>query len=346
MNIAVVRRTVRAETEQANQNLSRTVAGLVWWLVLSGIIVLLYAIAIGTLSASASVAMVLHEFSRAALNAGWALAAGALTGFLFGIPRTLQRDEAPSGKTQAVNTNLEQISDWLTKILVGVGLTQLQRLPDDLWRLGQTFPLNNDPALGIALFLNFVIAGFFCGYLLTRLFLTGAFEAVEKSLSVITERAGAFEKAGQFGQALSEYERALDQITSTTAKGEKRRIYEGLIFNSLYAPPPEGFDSAIRYAERYNAEEPTSPSATILAYLAAANGQKFLHRQDEGAGDAALAPIREQALRAVSRALQVDPAVKPLLQMMFNPRHPVKSPGDDDLEVFFGDPEFRALLGE
>lgn len=82
----------------------------------------------------------------------WAFACfsvGALIGFLFGIPRVLQQDvipvskPAPSGVTATspttessidsyslkVNTNLEQISDWLTKIFVGLGLVQLQRVP-------------------------------------------------------------------------------------------------------------------------------------------------------------------------------------------------------------------------
>jgi hypothetical protein len=30
---------------------------------------------------------------------------------------------------------------------------------------------------------------------------------------------------------------------------------------------------------------------------------------------------------------------------MWNPEYPSKSPGDDDLEVFFEDDDFRALLG-
>ena len=57
---------------------------------------------------------------------------GALFGFIFGVPRVLASDR-PQGRSSSLyggsapivaNTNLEQISDWLTKILVGVGLTQ------------------------------------------------------------------------------------------------------------------------------------------------------------------------------------------------------------------------------
>jgi hypothetical protein len=78
----------------------------------------------------------------------WALAcmaSGALVGFLFGIPRVLQGDNpapanttpgsppnqppAPQTYSQRVNTNLEQISDWLTKIIVGLGLVELRNIP-------------------------------------------------------------------------------------------------------------------------------------------------------------------------------------------------------------------------
>ena len=77
----------------------------------------------------------------AAMVAGTALLAGALLGFLFGIPRTQPPKNEPAGTARdeerpenhlspyQPNTNLEQISDWLTKILVGVGLTQISSLP-------------------------------------------------------------------------------------------------------------------------------------------------------------------------------------------------------------------------
>jgi hypothetical protein len=73
----------------------------------------------------------------ALLVAGAAFLGGALLGFLFGIPRSLAVEATPAGTTAEPveagqraalyrsNTNLEQISDWLTKILVGVGLVEL-----------------------------------------------------------------------------------------------------------------------------------------------------------------------------------------------------------------------------
>src|SRR5262249_17310050 len=101
----------------------------------------------------------------ALLWASACLACGSFIGFLFGIPRVLQHDSpaapapatlppgpaspqpqpanAAPGATQPisagysihVNTNLEQISDWLTKIIVGVTLVQFQRVPDYINRV-------------------------------------------------------------------------------------------------------------------------------------------------------------------------------------------------------------------
>jgi len=122
---------------------------------------------------------------------------GFAVGFLFGIPRVLQQDpkgtsESP-GKAQdyqmRVNTNLEQISDWLTKIIVGVGLVQLQSIPAFLKKVGtfaaESFYVHEglaSPAasFGVGLISLFFAEGFLGGYTLTRLFLAGAFGRADK----------------------------------------------------------------------------------------------------------------------------------------------------------------------
>src|SRR5690348_6489679 len=87
-----------------------------------------------------------------------ALFIGGLLGFVFGIPRTLQdihaelktldQDVSQIGRDHGIdyraNTNLEQISDWLTKILVGVGLTQVTVIPSKLQQVADAAA----PALG------------------------------------------------------------------------------------------------------------------------------------------------------------------------------------------------------
>ena len=138
----------------------------------------------------------------------WALAclaAGGLIGFIFGIPRVLQGDNPASANTdpasssspdnasaqaarraaydQRVNTNLEQISDWLTKILVGVGLINIGKISSDLGKasvyLAQGFGKGQEP-FAAALIIYFSVVGFLSGYMLTRLWLAAAFSRADR----------------------------------------------------------------------------------------------------------------------------------------------------------------------
>jgi hypothetical protein len=139
--------------------------------------------------------------------AGAALVAGVLLGFLFGIPRTLQQGtegENPptpkaAGANQSVsyrpNTNLEQISDWLTKILVGVGLTQIASIPGALKNYAEFISpglgnFDNSKVFGIGILGLFLIIGFLAGFLLTRIYLPKAFhhgDIIERIETVKTE---------------------------------------------------------------------------------------------------------------------------------------------------------------
>jgi len=71
---------------------------------------------------------------------------GVVIGFLFGLPRTGAPEKgSEEGKAPyRANTNLKQISDWLTMILVGVGLVQLGTLRGSLGRLARSL----EPGLG------------------------------------------------------------------------------------------------------------------------------------------------------------------------------------------------------
>jgi len=119
---------------------------------------------------------------------GACVALGSLVGFIFGIPRTLQRPDRTNTSPEAdkantpqygANTNLEEISDWLTKILVGVGLTQLGDLPEALEGivayLADRIGVEKCELFILGLLLWSVIGGFFLGYLFARTILPKAF---------------------------------------------------------------------------------------------------------------------------------------------------------------------------
>lgn len=152
-----------------------------------------------------------------------AFVAGALLGFLFGIPRSAQAADPLGGERPlrggyTVNTNLEQISDWLTKILVGVGLIQLGNIGAGLGQLLTALT----PAFGSeagssavagAVLAFFSVWGFLLSYLLTRTFLTAAFRAfdvaevtaiaVEEAVTVVTAKTEEKEEAGALALTLT-----------------------------------------------------------------------------------------------------------------------------------------------
>jgi len=127
---------------------------------------------------------------------------GTLLGFIFAIPKALQHPASDQGGATPtakgggadggvyqVNTNLEQISDWLTKILVGVGLVQLAKVPEYATRLGAYFKRclgdsDCSPAIAVTLIVGFLAFGFLAGYLVTRIYVTGALKRAESSVMV------------------------------------------------------------------------------------------------------------------------------------------------------------------
>ena len=136
----------------------------------------------------------LSMFGSLGMISAAATIAGAFLGFLFGVPRSLASTtaalaelspavagEATTSKViVAPNTNLEQISDWLTKVLVGVGLTQLQKVPTVLSDLAVNLSsvLPNVPAGGtimVATIIAFLFAGFLWSYFESRTALMSLF---------------------------------------------------------------------------------------------------------------------------------------------------------------------------
>jgi hypothetical protein len=137
---------------------------------------------------------------------------GALLGFLFGIPRPLSGAEtAPAGaggtaapaatgntqagKTWALSTNLTQISDWLTKIIVGVGLVEAKTAWGDFQLLtaaaaGWLFEMRHgSPAVIPAALIGGAVFGFLFAYLYAELIVARLIAAADAGLSALPSPA-------------------------------------------------------------------------------------------------------------------------------------------------------------
>jgi hypothetical protein len=117
--------------------------------------------------------------------------AGVLLGFLFGLPKTIDKS-ATSKARLATNTNLDQISDWLTKILVGIGLVQIGKLTHGVSNLGASIAPglggeSGAKAFAVALLAYSSLDGFLVGYIWTRTDLSRLFRLAAEDLDPIEE---------------------------------------------------------------------------------------------------------------------------------------------------------------
>jgi hypothetical protein len=118
----------------------------------------------------------------ALLSAGAAWLIAVVVGFIFGIPR--RSSNQPGGRQYLPSTSLEQVADWLTKIIVGVGLTQLDKIPGKLGSLASFIAMGmgdaaSHKAVALAICIYFPSCGFLFGFLWARLYMLEAFDVAE-----------------------------------------------------------------------------------------------------------------------------------------------------------------------
>lgn len=106
---------------------------------------------------------------------------GGFLGFIFAIPKIKYNNNNSNSNQVIQNDNLEEISDWLTKIIVGVSLTQLKEFPELMDKLGKYLApaftnsrlegatTNASEIIGVSITLYYVILGFMILYLWTRI---------------------------------------------------------------------------------------------------------------------------------------------------------------------------------
>jgi hypothetical protein len=167
-----------------------------------GFIVLLFG-----LTAESNVVSVI---SVGLMTACAAVLAAILLGFLFGVPYTKdsvlgnseldERDEdthnaEPNQRrlqsrafNYRPNTSLEQISDWLTKMIVGVGLVEIKIIPGKLRHLAEYISRGLGGSIqaeifAFAILLFFSVCGFLFGFLWARIYLRRWYITADEELA-------------------------------------------------------------------------------------------------------------------------------------------------------------------
>ncbi|GIE86286.1 hypothetical protein [Actinoplanes regularis] len=170
-------------------------------------------------------------FATGLIVAAAAMLVGGLVGFIFGVPKVFSSDGSghrPLPPREVVaNTNLEQVSDWLTKILVGIGLTQFQAIGDaahDLFEaLAPSFggrPTGTIFAGGLTVFA--AAFGFVTGWLYSRLLLGEAMARADQRgyvAAMYEQEAVQAEKDGDSQGAVQLRNRARDVLHGMTDIG-------------------------------------------------------------------------------------------------------------------------------
>ena len=114
------------------------------------------------------------------LTAMAALLTGFLAGFLVGVPKVVSSGQVHvSDNVFSPSTNLAEISDWLTKLLLGAGLVSLSRLGAPVSKLisdvagGLHGPVSDPSVIQSAkviagsIMIGFTVLGILAGYIVT-----------------------------------------------------------------------------------------------------------------------------------------------------------------------------------
>jgi tetratricopeptide (TPR) repeat protein len=114
---------------------------------------------------------------------------GFFLGNLFGIPKRIDEKDSE----YHISNNLTDISDWLTKIIIGLGLVEIKAIPSVLYSLGAFVQKETNGEGSIKVFsicctIYFSIFGLYFGYNYMRLFLSGKYKGADEGLNPVQKK--------------------------------------------------------------------------------------------------------------------------------------------------------------
>ena len=268
---------------------------------------------------------------------------GAVVGFLFAVPRLLDNAPAEGAPKRLLggNDKVSRVSDWLTTMLIGIGLTQLGNINDGLIGFRDFLEAHANlygtaaapnagmlPVIGPLLLILGAVVGFLYLYLHTRIELVTGFREAEETLSgpgasVVKAAAASGPHSGVLAARLAD--KGAVTVPDAIAVMQK----------SLYDADNAGFEQTIAIG-RALATTSATERADYWFYLAAAYGQ--MHAQ-LGGDAAAQGPVEGEALYAAERAVAIDPGYVARLIELTD-----ASGYNDDLASLATNPRLRAIL--
>lgn len=245
-----------------------------------------------------------------------AIAVGALLGFLFGIPRSQSqgdlRDGAgsigqangsaaqPPGMNYLRSTNLEQVSDWLTKIVVGVGLIEFNRLREALASAGDFVassfipPVQGASLVSQATIVAFSVIGFLAGFLWTHVYYGLVLRKSDDTLQTIAEQskqtAGLLEQVARTTLTAPSAAKDIGSLRKADADGIVPSVVEK-IEEFQNAPPVYDSDPTGKFF-------PDAPGS--------ANGRRLVGSIESAFSDALMLSVRVEETAGPSKPLVGD----------------------------------------
>jgi hypothetical protein len=280
-------------------------------------------------------------------------AAGAALGFLFSVPRVLATgDDQPAANESkrtisqnrllSTNTNMERISEWLTTMIVGVGLSQITSVGSYIQVFTNFLEVRSGDTLAAAgpfILIVGLVSGFVFLYLYTRLYLSSLFLHVEQLMNRVglQELPKAIDQIRVIAQELAErdnssmmrYIASVDQISfDHTMYVLNALLYEDRGYQKVLEIGDELEDTAAAEMARY------------WFLMAAAHGQRHKELASLGTDEEERVEARQAVLKASRKAVLLDNTYKRRLKELSNAKS-----SDDDLRDFAKDPEFLRIVG-
>lgn len=269
---------------------------------------------------------------------------GAVVGFLFAVPRLLDGGQAEGEPKRLLggNDNVSRVSDWLTTMLIGIGLTQLGNINDGLIGFRDFLQTHAHlygppgspsagslPVMGPLLLILGAVVGFLYLYLHTRIELVAGFREAEEVLggldmALVKQAAAAAPGSGVLATEIAN--KASVTVPDAIAVMQK----------SLYDPDNAGFERTIEIGKALATTSATG-RADYWFYLAAAYGQ--MHAQIPADDTRARGFVESEALHAAERAVAIDPRYAAQLAGLTDAKA-----FDNDLSTLADHPRLKALI--